>query len=101
MAQTYEIASEALDDLLQIWLRIAEDSVSLANRIEREFYALFESLAQLPNRGHQRRDLTNRQVLFFPLYSFLVVYRPDTRPIRIMAVLRGRRNVKRILKERL
>jgi antitoxin ParD1/3/4/toxin ParE1/3/4 len=101
MAQAYEIASEAQDDLFQIWLRIAEDSVSLANRIERELYALFDSLAHMPNSGHQRRDLTNRPVLFFPLYSFLVVYRPDMKPILIMAVLRGRRDVKHILKERL
>ena len=48
-----------------------------------------------------RKDLTKRSALFFPLYSFLVVYQPDAKPIRIMAVLRGRRNVKRILKERL
>jgi len=34
-------------------------------------------------------DLTNRPVLFFPMYSFLIVYRPDVKPIRIMAVLRG------------
>jgi hypothetical protein len=31
----------------------------------------------------------------------LIVYQPDVKPIRIMAVLRGSRNVKRILKERL
>ena len=45
-------------------------------------------------------DLTKRPVLFFPLYSFLVVYQPEVRPVRIIAVLRGSRNVKRILKER-
>jgi hypothetical protein len=28
------------------------------------------------------------------------VYRPDVKPIRIMAVLRGSRNIKRILRER-
>jgi hypothetical protein len=39
--------------------------------------------------------------VFFPLYSFLIVYRPDVEPVRIMAVLRGHRNVKRILHERL
>ena len=31
----------------------------------------------------------------------LVVYQPEVNPIRIMAVLRGNRNVKHILKERL
>lgn len=98
--KTYQVSAEADDDLFEIWRRIAQDSVELANRIEGEFYSLFESLARMPRQGHSRKDLTNRSVLFFPLYSFLVVYQPDANPIRIMAVLRAKRNVKRILKER-
>ena len=98
---SYEVSAEAQDDLFEIWRRIAADSLDLANRIEGEFYALFESLGYMPGQGHQRRDLTVRPVLFFPLYSFLVVYQADVSPIRIMAVLRGRRNAKRILRERL
>ena len=101
MASLYDVSAEAQDDLFEIWHRIAEDSVDLANRIESEFYELFASLGRMPGVGHNRKDLTNRPVLFFPLYSFLVVYRPDVTPIRIMAVLRGKRNVKGILKERL
>jgi toxin ParE1/3/4 len=76
------------------------DSVTLANRIDDEFHQLFASLGRMPGQGHARKDLTHRPVLFFPPYSFLVVYQPDVRPVRIMAVLRGKRNLKRILKER-
>jgi antitoxin ParD1/3/4/toxin ParE1/3/4 len=97
---SYQISVEAQDDLFEIWQRIAQDSIDLANRIEAEFYALFESLARMPGQGHTRSDLTSRPVLFFPLYSFLVVYQPDQKPLRILAVVRGRRNVKRVLKER-
>lgn len=88
MPSFYEISAEAQDDLFEILRRIAKDSVDFANRIQSEFDDLFVSL-------------TTRPVLFFPLYSFLVVYQPDVQPIRIMAVLRGRRNVKRILRKRL
>lgn len=96
----YQISPEAQDDLFEIWQRIAQESVDLANRIEGEFYSLFESLAHMPGQGHTRKDLTKRPVLFFPLYSFLVVYQPEIKPLRIMAVLRAKRNIKRILKER-
>ena len=96
----YQISSEAQDDLFEIWQRIALDSVDLANRVEGEFYSLFESLARMPGQGHTRQDLTKRPVLFFPLYSFLVIYQPEVKPLRIMAVLRGQRNIKRILKNR-
>ena len=101
MAPLYDVSAEAQNDLFEIWRRIADDSVELANRIESEFYELFASLGRMPGQGHTRKDLTKRPVLFFPLYSILIVYQPDVKPIRIMAVLRGSRNVKRILKERL
>jgi len=54
----------------------------------------------MPGQGHIRNDLTKRPVLFFPLYSYLVIYQPEVKPTRIIAVLRGKRNVKRILRER-
>jgi plasmid stabilization system protein ParE len=97
----YQVSAEAQNDLFEIWCGIATDSVDLANRIEGEFYALFESLGTMPHQGHVRKDLTKRPVLFFPMHSFLVVYQPDTDPVHIMAVLRGRRDLRRILKERL
>jgi antitoxin ParD1/3/4 len=100
MTSLYDVSAEAQNDLFEIWRRIADDSVNLANRIEVEFYELFASLGRMPRQGHARIDLTKRPVLFFPLYSFLIVYRPDVKPIRIMAVLRGSRNVKRIRRER-
>ena len=96
----YDVSAEAQNDLFEIWRRIADDNIDLANRIDNEFHELFASLGEMPRQGHTRKDLTQRPVLFFPLYSFMVVYQPEAKPIRIMAVLRGSRNVKRILKER-
>jgi plasmid stabilization system protein ParE len=101
MASLYELSAEAQNDVFEIWSRIALDSVVLADRIEGEFHELFASLAKMPRRGHRRTDLTKRPVLFSSLYSFVVVYQPDVKPIRIMAVLRGKRDVKRVLKRRL
>jgi len=100
MGTLYTVSYEAQNDLFEIWSRIAEDSVELADRIDAEFRELFASLGRMPGIGHTRKDLTKRPVLFVSLYSFLVVYDPDANPIRVIAVLRGRRNVKRILKKR-
>ena len=101
MERLYAVSAEAQEDLFEIWRRIAEDSVTLANRIEDEFHELFASLGRMPGQGHARKDVTSQPVLFFPLYSFLVVYQPDARPIVVLAVLRGRRNIPQILRERL
>jgi plasmid stabilization system protein ParE len=96
MSALYEVTTEAQNDLFQIWRRISADSAVLADRIDTEFHELFASLAAMPRQGHTRKDLTKQPVLFFPLYSFMVIYQPETRPIRIMAVLRGTRDVKHI-----
>jgi len=100
MAARYELSLEAQNDLLEIWHRIAEESVDLANRIEDDFRALFASLSRMPHRGHIREDLSKKPLRFIPLHSFLIVYQPDTRPIRIIAVLRGKRDIRRILRDR-
>ena len=101
MELPYYVSAEAQNDLFEIWARIAGASVSLANRIDDEFHQLFLSLGRTPGQGHTRKDLTRLPVLFFPLYSFLVVYQRDVQPVRIMAVLRGKRDLKKILRERL
>lgn len=101
MSGLFEVSEQAQEDLFEIWSRIAADSVDLADRIESEFYELFASLGRMPHQGQVRKDLTNRPVRFFTMYSFLVVYRPDLTPIRILTVMRGRRDAKAVLKERL
>jgi plasmid stabilization system protein ParE len=56
MAPAYDVSAEAQDDLFEIWRRIAEDSVDLANRIDGEFHRLFASLARVPGQGHARKE---------------------------------------------
>ena len=54
-------------------------------------------------RGHSRSDLTSRTLRFWTLTrypNYTVVYRPETSPLQVVAVLHGRRNVRRILGHR-
>jgi antitoxin ParD1/3/4 len=96
----HSISPQAVEDLFEIWRYIALDDGEIADRVECEFYEMFDALARMPGQGHMRRDLTKGPVLFFPLYSYLIVYQPDTDPLRIVAVVHAKRNVKRLLKER-
>jgi plasmid stabilization system protein ParE len=57
-------------------------------------------LAETPGKGHRRPDLTRRNVLFYTLYQYMVVYRAGA-PLEIVAVLHGKRHVKRLLSHRL
>jgi plasmid stabilization system protein ParE len=51
-------------------------------------------------RDTARKDLTDLDVRFFTVYSYLIVYRPDTVPLQVVAILHGRRDVDKVLRQR-
>jgi plasmid stabilization system protein ParE len=76
---------------VQIWLYIKKNaSLEMADRDESVIREKIGSLAESPGRGHWRRDLTDEPVKFFPIYAYLIVYRPETRPLQVVAILHGR-----------
>ena len=102
MRVRYLLAPEAAIDLVQIWRYIKkQSSVEMADRVESVIRDRLAFLAENPGAGHWRKNLTNQGVKFFPIYSYLIVYRPDTKPLQIVSVLHGRRDVEKILKDRL
>jgi len=96
----YLVAPDAEADLKQIWrYLLGEAGLAVANRIQGELVDTFEGLADAPGKGHRRCDLTKLDVLFFSLYQYMIVYR-RTKMVEIVAVLHGKRDVKRLLKNR-
>jgi plasmid stabilization system protein ParE len=97
----YIVAPEAEGDLRQIWrYLLGEAGLATANRIQDELVNAFESLADHPGKGHRRSDLTDRDVFFFSVYQYMIVYR-QAALVEIVAVLHGKRNLQRLLKTRL
>jgi toxin ParE1/3/4 len=101
MSVRYVLAPQAALDLVEIWRYIKEQtSFVIADRVESAIREKMCFLAGTPGAGHRRKDLTDEQVKFFPVYSYLIVYRPDTKPLQIASILHGRRDLERILKDR-
>lgn len=71
----------------------------MAERVESVIRSKIEFLAQHPMAGHRRRSLTSEQVKFFPVYSWLVVYRSDTNPLQVVTILHAHRDIAKILHE--
>jgi len=100
MNARYVLAPQAALDLVEIWRYIKEHgTASIADRVESAIRERIAFLAHTPRAGHSRKDLTDADVKFFPVYSFLIVYRPETKPLQIASVLHGHRDVERLLKE--
>ncbi|HEY4959931.1 MAG TPA: type II toxin-antitoxin system RelE/ParE family toxin [Terriglobales bacterium] len=102
MSSRFVLAPEAANDLVQIWRHIKKQtSVEMADRVESVILDKILYLARTPGAGHWRKDLTNEAVKVFPVYSYLIVYRPETRPLQVVSILHGHRDVEQILKDRL
>lgn len=94
----YLLTPLARDDLVAIYETIRHDKPETARRILSEIRSAIRHLAQMPGMGHIRADLTDDDSLrFWPIYSFLIVYRSSSRPLQVLRVLHGARDVRRIL----
>jgi toxin ParE1/3/4 len=101
MSTRHVLAPEAALDLVNIWRYIKKhSSLEMAEHVESVVRGKIVFLAANPEAGHFRKNLTNESVRFFPVYSYLIVYRPETRPLQVVAVLHGRRDVEQILNKR-
>jgi toxin ParE1/3/4 len=102
MTRRYVLAPEAALDLVQIWRYIKQQSsIEIADHVESVIRDRIVFLSANPGAGHWRRNLTDEALKFFPVYSYLVVYRPETTPLQIVSILHGRRDVEQLLKDRL
>jgi antitoxin ParD1/3/4/toxin ParE1/3/4 len=102
MKRRYVLAPDVALDLAHIWRYIKQQSnEEIATRIESEIRDKIVFLARCPGAGHLRKDLTEAPVRWFPVYSYLIVYRPDTQPLQVVSILHAHRDVGGILGKRL
>ncbi len=95
----YLVAPRARDDLFEIIDYIADDNPDAALRARDRLFAAFDRLAKRPGLGHARPDLVPAAfgVRFWPVGTWLVVYRPSAPTIEIVRVLSGYRDIAAIL----
>jgi antitoxin ParD1/3/4/toxin ParE1/3/4 len=93
----FKLSPQAFRDTDEIWEFIAQDNLDAADRVRDEIFGMCERLAQMPGMGHLREDLADEPLRFWPVYSYLIIYRPETHPLEIVRVLHGARDVQRLL----
>jgi len=99
----FQLTPQATEDLDAIWWFIAEDNREAADRVEREILATCRRLAKHPLVGSKRQDITPQPVRFWTVTKFpnyVIVYRPETIPLQVVAVLHGKRDLREGLESR-
>jgi plasmid stabilization system protein ParE len=97
----YSLTPKAKADLRSIWSYIAADNVEAADRVEEAIYDACLFLAKSPLRGHPRKDLSKLPVRFWTVLrypKYVIIYDPADKPLNIIRIFHGARNVARELK---
>jgi plasmid stabilization system protein ParE len=77
----FQLTENAILDIDGIWLYLLErETLGQADRIVTDLFKAFYKLARNPNIGHRRVDLTGRRVLFYKVFSYLIILNPKAGP---------------------
>ena len=91
------LTPRAQQDIYDIWEYIADDNLGAADRVLDALEKAMVELAKSPGLGHSREELSDQRHRFFLVYSYLIVYRHETKPLQIIRVLHAPRDVQSIL----
>ena len=91
------LTPRARQDVNDIWDYIADDNLEAADRVLAALESAMIKLAKNPGIGHWREELSDKRHRFFLVYSYLIVYRHETKPLQIIRVLHTSRDVQSIL----
>jgi plasmid stabilization system protein ParE len=90
----YVFTQSARRDLIEIWEFIARDNIDAADGLIEQIETAAQMLAELPHVGRERSELTSEPVRFWRAGAYLLVYLSHSRPLQIVRVLHGARDVR-------
>lgn len=98
----FKLTEQAQNDLVRIRAYYLQEAGSAVTRaMLSAFLAAFRFLARNPRAGHRREDLAElRPILFWPVREFLVLYKPLSTPLEIIAIVRASRDIPTLLEGR-
>ena len=100
MKRRFVLTDLARGHLRQILSGIADDDPQAAERLRFRIYQDFQRLSEQPGIGHYHDELLDRRFRFWNFHSYVVAYRWEVSPIRIVAVIHGRRDLVAIFNRR-
>jgi antitoxin ParD1/3/4/toxin ParE1/3/4 len=94
----FVLTPRAEQDLNEIWSYIAQDSIEQADKVLDRFDKVLRQLARHPAMGRVREEWADRRHRFWPVYSYIILYRPDTKPLEVLRIVSGYRDLVEELK---
>ncbi len=87
--------AQAEEDLIEIWIYIAQDNPGAADRMLDNIEQRFHALADNPLIGQLRPDIAP-ELRYFSVGKYLILYRTVPGGVQIVRVIHGARDVSRL-----
>ena len=88
----FKLTPTAEQDLQEIWLYIAQDKPTAADKLLDRIEAQCELLANHSQLGPAREDIA-KSLRYHPLANYLILYRVIPQGVEIVRVAHGARNI--------
>jgi len=93
----YLLTLRAKTDVRDIVDFIRQRNPEAAKRVRRELQDSMRRLADFPGMGHARDDLADETVRVWAVYSYLIIYRPEQKPLEVIRVVHGARDLRTLV----
>jgi len=90
--RNFKRTDQAEQDLIEIWLHIARDKPSAAEKLLERIDGACARLAQNPRMGPARPDLA-ADLRYFVVGAYLILYRESDDSVEIVRVVHGAMNL--------
>ncbi|HEY7117928.1 MAG TPA: type II toxin-antitoxin system RelE/ParE family toxin [Tepidisphaeraceae bacterium] len=77
----YIVSNAAATDVRRILAYIRERNPEVVKGVRSKFRTAMRMLADFPGMGHVREDSGDDSLRFWSVYSYLIVYRANTKPL--------------------
>jgi toxin ParE1/3/4 len=95
--KSYELSEEAQLDLFDAFDFIADRNLNAAIAWHKAMLDTFEHLAAWPRTGRLRDDIAPASIRFWIVGEYVILYEPESDPVRIISIFHGARDVQHIL----
>jgi plasmid stabilization system protein ParE len=89
-------AARDLDGIIE-YIAIEQQEPEAARKLTDDFISAFDMLADAPQAGRVRPDLSGDQVRWWVLHRYLIVYQP-TEQVRILRVIHGSQEIEALFR---
>jgi toxin ParE1/3/4 len=93
---TVRKTAQADEDLIDIWVYIAQDNLEAADGLLDEIEDKLVLLSEQPRLGRARPDIAP-ELRYFPVGNYLIFYRERTDGIEVVRVVHGARRLNGLL----